>query len=121
MAENESKTYKVKVKPVYNFQSIEIELEFDEVQKIIDWINFNYADILEAIKESTDEVIAPANNQQPVQRRSVQQPPRKKNYDPLEMPSERQYEIMDRFGIEYDDLTTKEEARKLIQESMKNS
>lgn len=115
MAETKSKSFKVKFKPVYNFQSIEIEIEVDKVQDIIDFVEYDYPDILTSLRDSTDKVV-PANANQKVVNK-VSRPTPSTRFVP---PTERQIEIMEQYGIEYDDFTTRDEARALIKKNIEN-
>ncbi len=114
MAETNSKTFKVKFKPVYNFQSIEIEVETEKVQDIIDFIEYDYVDILTSLKSTSDKVVPPTANQKVVNK---PQRPQQGRFVP---PTEKQIEIMEQYGIEYDDFTTRDEARMLIKKNIEN-
>lgn len=114
MAETSSKIFKVKFKPVYNFQSIEIEVEVEKVQDIIDFVEYDYPDILTSLKDATDKVVPATANQKVVNKPQRQQSSR------FVPPTERQIEIMDQYGIEYDDFTTRDEARMLIKKNIEN-
>lgn len=114
MAETSGKIFKVKFKPVYNFQSIEIEIEVEKVQDIVDFVEYDYPDILTSLRDATDKVIPATANQKVVNK---PQRPQQTRFVP---PTEKQIEIMDQYGIEYDDFTTRDEARALIKKSIEN-
>jgi hypothetical protein len=96
--------YSFKCKPVYNFQSIEFEFVGgkDDIPQMIDL----YQEVLKNLMAISPEQ---PNTKAPIQRANIIKP------------SPRQYEIMDSFGIPYNDMTTREQASKLITESMEKS
>ena len=95
-------------KPVYNFQSI----EFDIV------VNPNDPESMENMKGVYSQVL---NCLMQVSVEQPNQPGAKRIPAPENRPSESQIAIMDRFGIKYDQYTTKKEAQELIEKSCKKS
>ena len=67
------------------------------------------------VKNATDKIIPPTANQKVVNK---PQRPQQGRFVP---PTEKQIEIMDQYGIEYDDFTSREEARALIKKNIENS
>lgn len=106
MGPSKDERYLFKCKPTYNFQSVEFEYvgDKDDIPEMMDLYN-------EVLKHLM--AIAP---EQPAK---VSQGPIKA--PKITKPSEKQYDIMDRFHIPYDDTTTAEEASKLITESIERS
>lgn len=104
----EANKMKVKIKPVYNFQSIEIEFDVFSTQEIIDFIKFDYLDILSELKTSTDAIIKPIENQ----------PKQVVKQKPVELATPKQKEIMEQYGIEFDDNISKADAVRLIKASI---
>lgn len=96
----EEKKFTFKCKPCWNFQSIEFEVEstIEEALKL-------YETVLLKLVE-----ISPAQDSKSAKR----QPP-------LHPASEKQKEIMKKFGIKFDSFTSKEEAQELIQRSIDKS
>lgn len=93
----DSPKYIFHCKPCYNFQSVEFDYEGDE------------DDIPEMMKlyEKIMNGLAKIAVAQPGQKPAV------------DSPSEKQFEIMDKYGIKYDPKTiTKKEAQRLINESI---
>lgn len=93
-----------KCKPTWNFQSIEFEVKGTVNEAIL-----MYSVVLEELKAISPE--------QRVMR-TARVPSKKRPKNPA---TEKQKEIMDRYGIEYDEYTSKEEARKLIDKSIQES
>ena len=94
----------VKFKPVYNFQSAEFEMlvDFDNPDSV-DRAFATYKQCLNKLKD-----LAPDQ-------------PKLVDVPKVELATDKQKENMDKFGITYTDKTTKEQARKLITESMKKA
>lgn len=95
---------KIHCKPTYNFQSIEFDYDIT-----------SYNDIKKAMalyKLFVDELMAVAPEQPAKQVEKVAVKPK------AEMPTEKMYTIMDRFGIPYTSKTTKVEAQKLIADNI---
>lgn len=91
---------KFKCKPCWNFQSIEFEIEgtVEEAVKL-------YEEVLLKLVEISPAQDAKSQKRQP----------------PLHPASEKQKEIMKKFGIKFDSFTSKEEAQALIQKSIDKS
>ena len=94
----------VKFKPVYNFQSAEFEI-------LVDWDN----------PESVDRAFATYNQCLNKLKDLAPDQPKLVDVPKVELATDKQKENMDKFGIKYTDKTTKEQARKLITESMKKA
>lgn len=94
----------VKFKPVYNFQSAEFEM-------LVDWDN----------PDSVDRAFATYNQCLNKLKDLAPDQPKLVDVPKVELATDKQKENMDKFGIKYTDKTTKEEARKLITESMKKA
>lgn len=94
----------VKFKPVYNFQSAEFEMlvDFDNPDSV-DRAFATYNQCLNKLKE-----LAPDQ-------------PKLVDVPKVELATEKQKANMDKYHIKYTEKTTKEEARKLITESMKKA
>lgn len=94
----------VKFKPVYNFQSAEFEtlVDFDNPDSV-DRAFATYKQCLNKLKD-----LAPDQ-------------PKLVDVPKVELATEAQKKNMDEHGIKYTDKTTKEQARKLITESMKKA
>ena len=94
----------VKFKPVYNFQSAEFEclVDFDDPDSV-DRAFATYGQCLNKLKE-----LAPDQ-------------PKLVDVPKVELATEKQKANMDKYHIKYTEKTTKEEARKLITESMKKA
>lgn len=103
------KVYSFKLKPVYNFQSVEIEFIGSKEEFLNDGLEM-YEEILRGLQVVTDSVIEPPKNQNA-----------KANVPKVPLATTRQREIMDRYDIKYSKNTTQEEARKLITESIERS
>lgn len=94
------KTY-AKLKPCWNFQSIEFEMEVDlDDNESLDALEKAYSDVLQRLVRAT--AVAP-QEEKPV------------------LASEKQKQIMKAHGIKFDDKTTNEEAQKLIQSSIEKA
>ena len=94
------KTY-AKLKPCWNFQSIEFEMEVDlDDNQSLDALEKAYSDVLLRLVRAT--ATAP-QEEKPV------------------LASEKQKQIMKAHGIKFDDKTTNEEAQKLIQSSIEKA
>ena len=96
--EIQSKTFKVKCKPTYNFQSIEFEWEINSP------LDQEY--MFEVYKDLLEGLIRIAPNQ-----------PEKT--EEVELATEKQLEILKKFKIPHKANVSKEEANKLIQKSLK--
>lgn len=94
----------VKFKPVYNFQSAEFEM-------LVDFDN----------PDSVDKAFATYNQCLVKLKELAPDQPKLVDVPKVELATEKQKENMDKFGIKYTNKTTKEEARKLITESMKKA
>lgn len=106
-----NETVKIKMKPTFNFQSIEVELEIDPKKQ---------TDIHDAMKlydKLLTELMIIAPEQDNARPRTAAVPPQPR----VKLASERQKQIMDRFGLYYDQNTTEEEASALIRNSMNAS
>jgi len=90
-----------KLKPCWNFQSIEITIEETDYMELDDVIKL-YKDTLNRLIEISPE--------QSTGKKSSSVPQ-------VELATPAQKETMDRYGIPYDNLTTKAEATKKIKES----
>lgn len=96
---------KSKLKPCYNFQSIEFELEIDPFDpKDLDSMKKAYINVLAALKEATDEIIPATSNTN--------------NPDP---PSEAQIKLLNKFGCKWTKATTKAQARELINKAIEKA
>jgi len=98
-------TYIFKCKPTYNFQSVEFEFA-GSIDDIPDMMAIYDRIVKELI------LIAPDQSQSSFAKKVAPQE---------EMPTEKMYAIMDRFGIKYTSKTTKKEASELIQKSLDKS
>lgn len=98
--EQDKRIIKFHCKPTYQFQSIEFDYECsrDEINKMIEIYN----DVLQHLI-----TIAPEQEKKPVQT--------------INLATDKQKDIMKKFGIKFNSLTTREEAQKLIQESIENT
>lgn len=101
MNQSEEKVYDFKLKPVWQFQSVEVVVSGtkDDIPAIMDL----YSDILSKLM-----VIAPE------QSKAVNQPT-------VKLASDKQKEIMRKFGIEFTAQTTAAEAQALIQQSVEKA
>lgn len=94
------KTY-AKLKPCWNFQSIEFEMEVDlDDNESLDALEKAYSDVLKRLARATAIAL---QEEKPV------------------LASEKQKQIMKAHGIKFDDKTTNEEAQKLIQSSIEKA
>lgn len=94
------KTY-AKLKPCWNFQSIEFEMEVDlDDKESLDALEKAYSDVLQRLTIAT---AVAHQEEKPV------------------LASEKQKQIMKAHGIKFDDKTTNEEAQKLIQSSIEKA
>ena len=94
------KTY-AKLKPCWNFQSIEFEMEVDlDDKESLDALEKAYSDVLQRLVRAAASV---PQEEKPV------------------LASEKQKQIMKAHGIKFDDKTTNEEAQKLIQSSIEKA
>lgn len=94
------KTY-AKLKPCWNFQSIEFEMEVDlDDNESLDALEKAYSDVLQRLVRAS---AVAAQEEKPV------------------LASEKQKQIMKAHGIKFDDKTTNEEAQKLIQSSIEKA
>lgn len=109
--------YKVSIKPVYNFQSIEVSFETDDLQEVSNFVDAEYEELLESLKEITDYALKDEQQRKQQYNNSYNRPQRRET----ELATQRQIDIMNQYGIEYDDFTTREEARKLISDSYKKT
>lgn len=100
LGEPEPQIIKFKCKPCWNFQSIEFEVEgtVEEAVKL-------YEEVLLKLVEISPAQDAKSQKRQP----------------PLHPASDKQKEIMKKFGIKFDSFTSKEEAQALIQKSIDKS
>ena len=89
---------KFKIKPCWQFQSVEVELE-GEKENIAEIMDL-YSDILSRLI-----LITPEQKDKPVQ-------------PAIKLASDRQKEIMQKYNIPFTLKTTSEEAQQLIQESL---
>lgn len=98
--EEDTKSYLFKCKPCYQFQSIEFEVEADKhhIGEVVDL----YALVLEELMRITPE------QNKVIPNKAV-------------LATEKQKEIMRKFGISYTASTTQAEAQELIKESIANS
>lgn len=88
----------LKLKPCYNFQSIEFEIVIDDMSEAeIKKLKNTYKKVLGALKEATDEIIPVTSNPN--------------NPDP---PTEAQIKLLNKFGCKWTKSTTKAQARELI-------
>ena len=95
------KTY-AKLKPCFNFQSIEFEMEVDlDDKESLDRMQQAFSDVLERLVKAT--AVAPTQEERP------------------ELATERQKQIMKAHGIKFDANTTNEEAQKLIEASIEKA
>lgn len=92
--------YKFKLKPVYQFQSVEFEVygSKEDIPQIMEL----YSDVLAELMKITPEQAKTTPN------KTVSVP----------LASDKQKEIMRKFGIKFGPLTTQAEAQQLIKESM---
>lgn len=109
--------YKTSIKPVYNFQSVEVSFETDNLQEVVDFVNSEYEELLEILKEITDETLGNSNQPQ----RATATRPTYRTQSSTEYATARQIEIMNKFNIPYDEFTTREEAQALIRESIQRT
>ena len=91
-----------KCKPTYNFQSVEFEYHGD--LESLDDMMVVYEEVLKRLVTIAPE--QPAKVVSPIAKAEIQKP------------TDKQYEIMDKFRIKYTDQTTRKEAQALIQQSM---
>lgn len=98
--DNDEKLYKFHCKPTYQFQSIEFDYECTEK---------DIAKMVQMYKKVLDELmkVSPVQEKAPVQVSNLA--------------TDKQKEIMKKFGIKYTTTTTREEAQKLIQASIDSS
>lgn len=90
----------MKCKPTYQFQSIEFDYTVNSVADIPDMLNL-YTKVLKGLMEIA-----------PIQEKQL----------PAEPPAtQKQKDIMDRFGIKYSPNVTSKQAQQLIQKSMNES
>jgi len=92
-----------KLKPTWNFQSIEITV--DDYEKTIDEIIDLYKEVLDKLVK-----ISPEQSQQ-----------KGKPAPAAPLATDRQKSVMRSYGIPFDSCTTSAEAQKLIQESIEKS
>lgn len=100
--------YKVTMKPVINFNSIEMECECTEME--LQQVLADFRTVYEGMKAIV------GGEAQPQPKKASN----KKYVTPSMRPSLKQIELMQEYGIEFDESTTKDEARKLIMESYKS-
>ena len=90
-----------KLKPCWNYQSIEFEMEVDlDDKESLDALEKAYSDVLQRLVRAT---AVAHQEEKPV------------------LASEKQKQIMKAHGIKFDDKTTNEEAQKLIQSSIEKA
>lgn len=102
--ENTQKPLILKCKPTYNFQSIEFEMQVDNDCDLVIALNYYETLLKELIRIAPEQPTNPSN--------------KKTNYTPA---TEKQMEILRRFGIKCKIGVSKQEANKLIQESIEKS
>ena len=101
------KKYVFKLKPVYNFQSIEVEFE-GTIDELIKFGLPMYEKVLRGLQIATDLVIeAPSGKKD-----------RRDNVPKEPLATEGQKKAMAMYGIEFDKYTTKAEATRLITANM---